>query len=57
MTEGNLSCSESTDQVGEASGPSWMNRKESLVFISQVGWEDSTDNLCQTLSPMHGTRD
>ena len=57
MTEGNLSCSESTDQVGEASGPSWMNTKESLVFISQVGWEDSTDNLCQTLSPMHGIHD
>lgn len=57
MMEGNLSCFESTNPVGEVSGPSWMNMKESLVFNLQVGWEDSTDNLCQTLSPMHGTCD
>lgn len=30
-----------------------MNLRESLVFITQVGREDSINNLCQALSTMH----
>lgn len=55
MMEGNLSQYRKCEsEVGEVSGPSWMDLKESLVFISQVG-KDSKDNLCQALSTMHGT--